>query len=53
MASGLVQTRFQLGPFQNALFLFCGRWKDWIKGLYWEENGFVLLYKRLENGSLQ
>ena len=23
--AGLVQTRFQLDPFQNALFLFCGR----------------------------
>ena len=51
--AGLVQTRFQLDPFQNALFLFCGRRKDWIKGLYWEGDGFVLLYKRLESGSFQ
>ena len=34
-------------------FLFCGRRKDRIKALYWEGNGFVLLYKRLENGSFQ
>lgn len=51
--AGLVQTRFQLDPFQNALFLFCGRRKDRLKGLYWEGDGFVLLYKRLENGSFQ
>ena len=51
--AGLVQTRFQLDPFQNALFLFCGRRKDRIKGLYWEGDGFVLVYKRLENGSFQ
>jgi len=51
--AGLVQTRFQLDPFQNALFLFCGRRKDRIKGLYWEGDGFVLLYKRLESGSFQ
>ena len=51
--AGLVQTRFQLEPFQNALFLFCGRRKDRIKGLYWEGDGFVLLYKRLESGSFQ
>ena len=51
--AGLVQTRFQLDPFQNALFLFCGRRKDRLKGLYWEGDGFVLRYKRRENGSFQ
>jgi len=51
--AGMVQTRFQLNPFQKALFLFCGRRKDRIKGLYWKGDGFVLLYKRLENGSFQ
>ncbi len=51
--AGMVQTRFHLDPFQKALFLFCGRRKDRIKGLYWEGDGFVLLYKRLENGSFQ
>ena len=51
--AGLVQTRFQLDPFQNALFLFCGRRKDRLKGLYWEGDGFVLVYKRLESGSFQ
>ena len=51
--AGMVQTRFHLDPFQNALFLFCGRRKDRIKGLYWEGDGFVLVYKRLENGSFQ
>lgn len=51
--AGLVQARFQLDPFQNALFLFCGSRKDRLKGLYWEGDGFVLLYKRLESGSFQ
>ena len=51
--AGMVQTRFHLNPFQNALFLFCGRRKDRIKGLYWEGDGFVLVYKRLESGSYQ
>ena len=51
--AGLVQTQFRLDPFQNALFLFCGRRKDRIKGLYWEGDGFVLVYKRLESGSFQ
>ena len=51
--ASIVQAQFQLDPFSNTLFLFCGRRKDRIKALYWEGNGFVLLYKRLEQGSFQ
>lgn len=51
--AGMVQTRFHLDPFHNALFLFCGRRQDRLKGLYWEGDGFVLVYKRLESGSFQ
>ena len=49
----LVQQQFDLDPFTNTLFLFCGRRRDRIKALYWEGNGFVLLYKRLETGVFQ
>lgn len=49
----VVQQNFQLNPFQNSLFLFCGRRRDRMKALYWEEDGFVLLYKRLESGRFQ
>jgi transposase len=48
-----VQQSFRLDPFSNSLFLFCGRRSDRIKALYWEGDGFVLLYKRLENGKFQ
>ena len=51
--AALVQSQFQLDPFTNTLFLFCGRSQDRIKGLYWEGDGFLLLYKRLESGSFQ
>lgn len=37
----------------NTLYLFCGRRSDMIKGLVWEGDGFLLLYKKLVNGSFQ
>ena len=49
----LVRQQFRLDPFGNTLFLFCGRKRDRIKALYWEGNGFLLLYKRLEQGVYQ
>lgn len=49
----IVQQQFELDPFTNTLFLFCGRRRDRIKGLYWEKDGFILLYKRLEQGVYQ
>ena len=51
--ASIVQTQFQLDPFTNTLFLFCGRRQDRIKALYWKGNGFLLLYKRLESGAFQ
>ena len=51
--AALVKQEMELDPFSNSLFLFCGRRRDRIKALYWEGNGFVLLYKRLESGSFQ
>lgn len=45
---GLDQNPFEKGT----LFLFCGRRSDRIKGLLWMGDGFLLLYKRLEDGSL-
>ena len=33
--------------------MFCGKKRDRIKCLLWEGDGFVLLYKRLENGNFK
>ena len=49
----MVQKQFELDPFTNTLFLFCGRRRDRIKDLYWEKDGYILLYKRLEQGAYQ
>ena len=46
--SVLVEEHLQLDPFGPQLFVFCNRRRDKLKILYWERNGFVLWYKRLE-----
>ena len=51
--AAMVQLEFGLEPFTDTLFLFCGRRRDRIKALYWEGDGFLLLYKRLESGVFQ
>lgn len=51
--AALVQESLGLDPFAPALYLFCGKRRDRIKGLLWEGDGFVLLYKRLENGNFK
>ena len=49
--ASIVKFNFNLDPFQkDILFLFCGKRIDRIKGLVWEGDGFLLLYKRLELG---
>ena len=49
----IISMNHKLDPYSNSLFLFCGRRRDRIKGLYWEKDGFILLYKRLERGVYQ
>lgn len=51
--AAVVQEQFRLDPFSPHLFLFCGKRRDRIKALLWEGDGFVLLYKRLENGNFK
>lgn len=51
--AAVVQGSLALDPFNKSLYLFCGRRRDRIKGLLWEGDGFLLLYKRLDNGAFR
>jgi transposase len=49
----IIGDKYKQNPFEKGtLFLFCGRRSDRMKGLLWMGNGFLLLYKRFESGSL-
>ncbi|MGX7105671.1 IS66 family insertion sequence element accessory protein TnpB [Globicatella sanguinis] len=50
--AALVQNDYQLNPFEKNLFLFCGSRLDRFKALYWDGQGFWLLYKRYESGRI-
>ena len=49
----IVRDTYELDPYSNSLFLFCGRRCDRIKALHFEKDGFCLYYKRLDNGRFQ
>ena len=51
--AAIVKQNYGLEPCSGSLFLFCGKRRDRIKALLWEGDGFLLLYKRLDNGSFQ
>lgn len=48
----IVKEQFDLDPMSGKIFIFCGGRKDRFKALYWDGQGFWLLYKRFENGKL-
>lgn len=49
----IIGSLYDRNPFEKGThFLFCGRRSDRMKGLLWMGSGFLLLYKRFEDGSL-
>jgi len=49
----LVRQQLAADPLSGQLFVFRNKRADRIKLLYWDEDGFVILYKRLEAGTFR
>lgn len=50
---GLVESVFQGNVLDGHLFLFLNKRRDRIKALWWDRDGLVIWYKRLERGSFE
>ena len=48
----VIAENYGLELYNNSFFLFCGGHNDRFKGLFWDGEGFIMLYKRFENGHL-
>ena len=51
--SGLVQYHKSQKDSEEMVYLFVNRRRDKIKILQWKSNGFLLYYKRLEEGTFK
>lgn len=51
--TALLMNVFQQNPQQGDLFVFTNKYHNKIKVLFWDKNGFVIYYKRLEKGRFQ
>jgi transposase len=49
----VVRQQLQGDPLSGQLFVFRNKRGDRVKLLYWDEDGFVLVYKRLESGTFR
>jgi transposase len=49
--SACVEQLFPGELLSGAFFIFLNRTKDHIKVLFWDQDGFVIWYKRLEKGT--
>jgi transposase len=50
---GLVESVFQRNVLNGHLFLFLNKRRDRIKALWWDRDGLIIWYKRLEGGTFE
>jgi transposase len=48
-----VRQHLQADPLSGHVFVFRNKRGDRLKLLYWDEDGFVIVYKRLERGTFR
>jgi len=51
--SGLVQDELNRNPLDGSVYMFINRRRDRMKLLVWESGGYMLYYKRLEQGQFE
>lgn len=51
--SGLIRSHFGQNELSGHLFVFFSKRRDRVKVLFWDSDGFVLYYKRLEQGTFR
>ena len=50
---GVITTVFQANVLDGHLFLFVNQRRDRLKALWWDRDGAVIFYKRLEKGTFE
>lgn len=51
--SGIVRNSMSSDPMDGSVYLFINRRRDKLKILVWTQGGYVLYYKRLEQGTFE
>ena len=49
----IVEQILKRNPNEGHLFVFVGKRRDMLKILFWDKNGYVVYFKRLERGRFQ
>lgn len=49
----IVSSQLNLNPSDGSIYIFCNKKNDKLKMLYWDKNGFTLVYKRLEKDTFK